>query len=271
MGAFTFDFIVPADLNTNIDNAKLILYGLPQNSLEDANGGTEDLVIGGSITNPPGDLTPPQIELFMEDISFKDGGVTGSNTLLLAHLTDESGINLLREGHEIRASLDGGPEIILNEYYQASQDTFMEGWVAYPMNNLEKGLHTITFKAFDTYNNEGMATINFKVANERRLVIENFINYPNPVMDHTTFSFEHNRSGDNLYIEASIITSSGEIVQKLEWRIDNSPTTIDGLNWDGGNLEGKNLAPGIYICRLIVRSRIDGANNQAFRKMLIIK
>jgi hypothetical protein len=64
---------------------------------------------------------------------------------------------------------------------------------------------------------------------------------------------------------------SGEIVQNLEWQIDNAPTTIDNLTWGDGNFSGKNLTPGVYVGRLLVRSRIDGAKNQAFRRLLIIK
>ena len=270
-GKFHFEFILPEDVGFQIGSAKVTMYAQSENTLDDANGSSLKLIVGGENLTPEVDVTPPSIDLYMEDISFREGGVTGSNTILLAGIEDASGINLLPGQNELIAILDDETELALSEYYEADKDSYMNGWVVLPIDNLDKGFHTIKVYASDVYNNQSVATINFRVENERRLKIENLINYPNPVFDKTTFKFNHNRSGDNLYIQISIISMSGEIVQNLEWQIDNAPTTIDNLTWGDGNFSGKNLTPGVYVGRLLVRSRIDGAKNQAFRRLLIIK
>ena len=53
------------------------------------------------------------------------------------------------------AILDGDETnpFVLNDYYQGDVDDFTKGETNFKFRDLEKGLHTLTFKAWDVYNN----------------------------------------------------------------------------------------------------------------------
>jgi len=170
--------------------------------MKDGRGASQEIVIGGSEEPPENDTTPPDITVYMGDSTFVTGGTIKPNTILVARIFDQSGINISKSGlgQNIQAVLDNSTTFYLNEYYEADLDSYQTGWVNFPINDLEKGPHTITVKVWDTFNNPGEATINFIVSEKGVLVINNLRNYPNPFADITNFTFEHNRPGEDLEV-----------------------------------------------------------------------
>jgi hypothetical protein len=96
-GQFRFSFVVPKDIDYRFDSGKISLYAKAEESLRDA-AGAHVLTVGGSLAEVSADITPPSIRLFMNDTTFISGGITGSNTALLAYISDENGINITRTG-----------------------------------------------------------------------------------------------------------------------------------------------------------------------------
>jgi hypothetical protein len=166
--------------------------------------------------------------------------------------------------------LDDELESIVNRYYKSSLDTYKEGWVTYPYKNLSIGTHKIRLKAWDVHNNFSEAEIEFIVVEDENLAIEKLINFPNPVYDFTQFSFEHNRSGDDLEIFIDILSMEGRLVKRIGLTKNHSPSRISDIYWDGREQNGSKLGSGMYIFRLSIRSLIDGSKNQANQKLIII-
>ncbi len=52
---------------------------------------------------------------------------------------------------------------VLNDYYETDVDDYTKGKLTYPFRDLEPGLHTLTLKAWDVYNNSSTAEIQFIV------------------------------------------------------------------------------------------------------------
>ena len=271
-GNFEVQFIVPKNMSYRPGKGKISLYAVDNNKKTDANGADIDVVFGGSSTNIVSDNTGPKIKLYLGDTTYTGAGEVGANTLLVAKLYDESGINISGYGigNNITATLDNETTFILNDYYTASKDSYQEGLLLFPMNGLEKGKHTIQLKAWDTHNNSGEATIEFMVADPSGLSISNFKNFPNPFSDYTTLMFEHNRSGENLEINLQIISRHGEILEDIDFQVNNSPAKVELFEWDGSRSTGEKLNKGIYIFKLSVRSMADGAKNQEYQKVIII-
>jgi flagellar hook assembly protein FlgD len=96
------------------------------------------------------------------------------------------------------------------------------------------------------------------------------LNYPNPFRDMTTFSFEHNRSGEDLEVIIQIYSREGRLVKVVAGESVNSEFRINDIQWDGRGGSGKKLETGIYIYRVNVRSLVDGAKNEEFKKLVII-
>lgn len=268
-GWFSVEFIIPKNILYNYGSGKISMYASTEST--DASGSNNQIVIGGSTTSIISDITPPEIYLFMEDTSFHQGMIVKPNTLLVARFFDESGITISNSDlkQNLQAILDDSVEFDLNSYYETEIDSYKKGWVHFPISGLETGPHQIVVKAWDTNNNPGEATISFIVSEKDQLVIENLRNYPNPMVSNTTFTFEHNRAGEDLEIHLQIYDGNGAVVKETRYEMYQSFSVADGIEWDGRNSTGEKMRPGIYYYRIIVRSTEDGAHSQQYQKLII--
>lgn len=271
-GSFHIEFIVPKNIDYALGNGKLLLYALDQEHLEDAHLGYIDIVIGGSAPEPLEDNTPPVISLYMDDISFESGGLTGSNTLLVAHIKDESGINIAHGGlgQDIVATLNNSAEFVLNDFFESEIDTYKEGWINYPFSDLPEGHYTLRLKAWDTFSNSSEKHLNFIVVSNAKLALQNVFNYPNPFKDETRFSIDHNRAKDNLEIVVNIYSMEGKLINTIQTITDNSDSIIDSVIWDGTDKSGNKISSGIYIYKVIVKSLTDSSYDTQYNRLVII-
>jgi hypothetical protein len=272
-GDFSVSFIVPKDISYQNKFGKVSFYADENQSTNDASGNFSRILIGGTSTSFAPDNTPPVIKLYMHDSSFVFGGITGSNTSLIARLSDASGINLSIGGigHEITGILDNGKDvIILNDYYSADIDNYTKGTLTFPLKGLSPGNHTMRVKAWDTYNNSSESYIEFVVANDENMAIQHVLNYPNPFSTHTNFYFDHNRAGDDIEVLVSIYTISGKLIKTIDDHFYASNSHISDINWDGRDDFGDKIGKGVYVYKLNVRSLRDGSNNFKYQKLVIL-
>jgi len=270
-GRFSIDFIIPKNISYQYGKGKISMYAYSSELNTDASGANDNIIIGGSESNIVSDIVPPEISLFIGDTTFSEGMVVKPNTLLVAKFFDDSGITISNSNlnQNIQAILDDTTIFDLNEYYSTDIGTYTSGWIYFPLNNLSTGPHTITVKAWDTQNNPAEAVISFVVSEKDQLVIENLINYPNPMFQTTTFRFEHNRAGEDLEIHLQIYNGSGAIVKESRYEMYQSFTIADGIEWDGLSSTGEKIRAGIYYYRVVVRSSVDGASSQQYQKLII--
>ena len=276
-GVFEFDFIVPRDIGVPVGNGKISFYAKNNSPLQDQAGANFDVQIGGINNNAPEDNEGPIINLFMNDESFVSGGITNEAPTLLAKLQDENGINTASGiGHDIIAILDGDETnpFKLNDYYTTEVDDYQNGTVNYPFRDLEPGLHTLTLKAWDVYNNSSTAEIQFVVYDENEsLVIDNVLNYPNPFVNYTEFWFNHN-SSDVLDVSVQVFTVSGKLVRTLNGQTSGSLKSTSSVSkdivWDGRDDFGEKIGKGVYVYKLTVRSKQLNKQVEKFEKLVIL-
>ena len=128
----------------------------------------------------------------------------GSEMCIRDRINTASGI-----GHDISAVLDGDETnpFILNDFYETELDDFTRGVVNFKFRDLEPGLHTLTFKGWDVYNNSSTQEIQFLVTEESGFALNNVLNYPNPFVSYTEFWFEHSGSiNDFLEVQIQVFT-----------------------------------------------------------------
>ena len=274
-GEFDFDFIVPKDVGMEVDFGKFSFYSKQYNSLKDNNGYDLTVRVGGINENAEEDNLGPEIELFMNDESFINGGITNENPNLIVKLFDENGINTSSGvGHDIVATIDSDQanSYILNDYYQANIDDFQNGTINFPLNNISAGVHTLKLKAWDVYNNSSESEIEFMVFDEDEdLVIDNVLNYPNPFIDYTEFWFNHN-SSTPLNVTIQIFTVSGRLVKTMFGATDSSGNNSFSRDfyWDGRDDFGDKVAKGVYIYQLSVRSEALNKSVSKIEKLVIL-
>ncbi|NDK57095.1 type IX secretion system sortase PorU [Pontibacter fetidus] len=271
-GLFSVAFVVPKDIAYQYGPGKITLYA--SNNTQDALGANTTITVGGTARNIATDNTPPTINLYLEDESFVFGGSTGQHPSLLVKLFDENGINTagLGIGHELIAIVDNNEEnpVILNDYYTSEKDSYQRGRVSYSLKDLSPGPHSIRFKAWDTHNNASEEYIEFFVSNTEDFSLDHVLNYPNPFSTKTTFHFDHNRAGEDLDIQVQIYTISGKLVKTLQTISMASPAHVAALTWNGRDEYNDLLARGVYVYKISVRTRKDGAGVSKFEKLVIL-
>ncbi|WP_066226147.1 type IX secretion system sortase PorU [Formosa haliotis] len=280
-GAFNFDFVVPRDIGIPVGYGRVSFYAKSDTALEDQTGASIDIIkVGGINENAAEDNTGPVINIFMNDENFVTGGITNESPSLLVKLEDENGINTASGiGHDIVAIIDGDETnpYVLNDYYQTEVDDYQRGIVNYPFRDLEPGLHTLTVKAWDVYNNSSTSEIQFVVHNENEnLVISNVLNYPNPFVNYTEFWFNHNSSGP-LDVSIQIFTVSGKLVRTINAQTNTSECCISGASslsrdivWDGRDDFGDKIGKGVYVYKLKVRSAALNKTVEKIEKLVIL-
>ncbi|WP_430929131.1 type IX secretion system sortase PorU [Polaribacter marinivivus] len=272
-GAFSFDFIVPKDIKIAYGKGKISFYA--ENGEIDKAGANFDIVVGGINQNAPEDNIGPEIGLFMNDESFIDGGNTNASPNLIATFSDASGINtsITAVDHDIIAILDGDTSnpIVLNDFYQTELNDFTKGKVVYKFQDLEVGPHTLTLKAWDTYNNSSETTLNFVVVSDTILNLENVLNYPNPFVNYTEFWFNHNKPNEPLEVQVQIFTVSGKLVKTINQNIQTTGNLSREIVWNGLDDFGNKIGKGVYVYKLKVKSTTSNLVSEKYEKLVILQ
>jgi len=276
-GLFSFNFVVPRDIGIPVGNGKVSFYAKTDTPLQDQAGSNFDIQIGGINDNAAEDNIGPTISLFMNDENFVSGGITNESPTLLAKLQDENGLNTASGiGHDIVAILDGDETnpFKLNDYYQTEIDDYQRGTVTYPFRDLEPGLHTLSLKAWDVYNNSSTSELQFVVYDENEsLVIDNVLNYPNPFVNYTEFWFNHN-SSDVLDVSVQVFTVSGKLVKTINGQTTGGSKATSSLSkdivWDGRDDFGDRIGKGVYVYKLTVRSNQLNKQVEKIQKLVIL-
>jgi hypothetical protein len=270
-GRFEFSFIVPKDISYTIGKGKINYYA--QNGSIDAHGHFSEFLIGGTSDQLSGDITGPEIELYLNDENFRNGGITNKDPKIYARVWDENGINTTGNGigHDIIGIMDGNTNnpIVLNEYYQTSLDNYQGGEVIYQLNDLAQGFHSLNVKIWDVFNNSSDELITFKVINSYDLILEQVFNYPNPVTENTFFQFEHNMPDQDLAVRIDIFDFSGRLICSIFRNSRAGGYRSEPIEWDGRDMNGNKIPRGIYPYRVTVESG-EGHYAEQFQKLMIL-
>lgn len=272
-GKFEFGFTVPKDIKIPLGNGKISFYAKTNTPLQNQTGHDFSIKVGGINTNAVADVTAPKIRLYMNDESFINGGITNQSPLFLAFLEDEHGINTASGiGHDIIAYLDGDETkpFILNDFYETELDNYTKGNLKYPFRNLAVGLHTLTFKAWDVYNNIVTADLQFVVVSDETVTLTNVLNYPNPFVNHTEFWFTHNKPGEPLEVQVQIFTITGKIVWTKNQIITTPGSLSRDISWNGLDDFGDKIGKGVYVYKLTVRSTLTNKKTEKIEKLVIL-
>jgi len=270
-GEFSFSFVVPRDIAFNFGNAKLSYYA--HSDTEDAGGFFNDFILGGLDGNVAQDNEGPDIDLYINDTTFISGGLTHENPFFIAHLFDKNGINQSQNGigHDITLVMDEDYSnvMVMNNLYKSSPDDYTSGLLEYPFYDLPDGTHSLTLKAWDSFNNSSTKTVYFVINQNSELSLSEVKNHPNPFTEETTFTFKHTRPGNKLKIELSIFDFLGNYILSYNTEVYSENTAVPFLTWNGRDVNGAKLRTGIYIYTVKVTDEAGQVSVQ--RQKLILR
>ena len=269
-GWFETKFRVPKDISYSYGQGKITCY--ISDGVIDGAGSTEQMVIGGTSSQVLSDDIGPQINLYLNNADFVQGGISGPDPILYAEVFDESGINTTGAGigHDIIAYIDDEQNdvFVLNDYYTGALDDYRGGIIKYPLDELDPGEHTLTLKVWDINNNSSTASIVFVVEPGNELVTNNLTNFPNPFSDFTTIQYEHNSPGVH-NVQFSVFDLSGRIIADYSFTNIESGFVSQPIIWDGTTNTGGKVQAGLYPYRLIINTQ-DGKRSIIHQKLIII-
>ena len=268
-GTIRAEFIVPKDISYRDDFGRMTVYF--SNPGSDGAGYTTNILVGGTDTSGAADTQGPAIRLYLDHRSFRPGDAVGAQPLLIADLSDPSGINTSGSGvgHRLEAWIDDRAESIdLSPYYTCTTDRFDSGTVQYRLPRLADGSHSLRLRAWDTYNNSSSTETRFDVGTGSGLTLSKVLNVPNPFSNSTVFTFEHNQAVP-VDAEVRIYTVAGRLIQSLE--ITGISERFVRIPWDGRDRDGDIIANGVYLYKIIARTQDRRFANEALGKLSVLR
>lgn len=270
-GKFEVSFVVSKDINYNLAAGRVTMYAQHATENRDANG-FYAVQIGASNNNAPTDNTPPTAQIWIENKMFVSGAKVPSNTTLLAEISDENGINLTGYGvgREITAVLDGEATqtFILNDYFEYEEGSYKNGTIAFPLQDLKVGKHTLTFTVWDNYSNPTTIEVDFYVENKPIEVTE-ITPYPNPFWSNVEFNVTHTRTGDDIEVVLVVYDVLGRAVRTIRQNYLDNNGNFSNLSWNGRDNEGASVKNGMYICKIYIHSLQDNAVGTSTVKVIL--
>ena len=255
-GKFSFRFQLPRDIAYQYGKAKLSYYAVDTVNFDDASGYFDLFEIGG--TNPA--ITPdtqgPEIELYINDKTFKNGDIVPSNNILLAELNDPQGIHHLGNsiGRDIVLEFisPDNNSVILNSHFEPETDNFGAGTIHFPLNQLEDGTYQLMLKAWDLHNNSSTSAITFVIDSKASLTLHRVFNYPNPFSTSTAFIFDHNKPQAIFDYELTIYALDGRPLVILSGKTGTQGNRSEPILWDGKDASGQIIPTGTYVYRILL-------------------
>ena len=228
-GRFSVSFTVPAGVNPAFGFGRVYAYAVRADSLADAAGGYQNLVMGGSGTLPP-DSRPPSLTL-----SLANNAPTPTDPTVTVRLrvADDTGINLTQTTLNLGPTLqlNNDPPTPLAEYFLGEADG-RQGEFVYPLRNLAPGQYTLRARVSDLNNNLAETTLGFTVNNQAGLGISRLVGAPNPVRAESNWLLTHNQPGQPLAWTWRLIDMTGRVVLEQQDSCQDCAATVvaGGLN-----------------------------------------
>ena len=272
-GKFSVLFIVPKSINYSDENGRVVFYAINETSTEEANGSSEEFLVGGIDDNVTNDTIGPEIFMYLNDREFVDGDAVNANPVFVAELYDESGIQYNGNGigHELQLCVDGDPKRTynLNSSYSSVNGNFTRGNVYFSgMEDLAPGAHWLTFRAWDMMNNTSSQSMRFVVGKNLEPEVLSLMLESDVISGQTNFHVGYDFPGLECIFTLEIFSTAGTVQWKQEIKTSSNNGVVT-IPWDGRNGDGAWLNNGIYICR--VTASYEGGRKSHKEKKFILK
>ncbi len=266
-GKFEQTIFLPRNLFFNTPGVKLVAYAWHGHSI--GLGLKKDIVFSGTDPADVSDSTGPRImvrPVYANQKWNTGAGLTDRLVGMLPleceiNLYDESGIDVIGTGPDEGLTLEVAGAMMkqnINHKFLFDEGDFRNGsaTVTFEEGDLEDGEHEMIVSAQDMLGNVSRASIVLEVVGMSEFKLGHVFNYPNPFRmgQKTRFYFYPSNTYANdpsrpWYgtIQASIrvYTLSGKLIQVIR-------DAGNGQEWDGRDRWGNQLAPNVYLYRVVV-------------------
>ena len=275
-GHFTVRVIIPSEVNNEYDNyspSMINLYAYDSRDTLEAKGANSDFYIYGYEDDEVADTIGPNIiTMGLNDETFVNGSDVNESPLLLATVSDDSGVNFSSAGigHSMTLTLDG--TISYNDLLSYYTPQFAEegtlGSISYQLNDLATGPHTLRLRVWDVYNNVSEKTISLNVVKGLAPEIADVYCAANPASVETSFYVKHNRPDAVVTVTIEVYDLLGRRVWSTTQSGRSDMYTSTPVTWDLTDAGGRRVPRGIYVYRATIST--DGIKEATKAKKLAV-
>ena len=275
-GRFNVRVIIPSEVNNEYDNYRpslINLYAYDRRDSLEASGSNSDFYIYGYEDEVVADTIGPVIvSMGLNNENFVDGSQVNESPLLLATVSDESGVNFSSAGigHSMSLTLDGTNSFndLVSYYTPMFAEEGTLGNINYQLSDLTPGTHTLRLRVWDVYNNMGEKTITFNVVNGLAPEIADVYCANNPASVETSFYVKHNRPEAVVSITIEVYDLMGRLVWNTTQSGRSDMYTSTPVTWDLTDSGGRRVPRGIYVYRATIST--DGIKEATKAKKLAV-
>ena len=286
-GKFTSKLVLPTELmprnqatgttaETMYDNfspSLLNMYAYCTRDSSEAMGSSDRFIIYGYDAEEQSDTIGPTIHyLRMNSDQFASGDVVNESPLVIARVSDESGINYSSAGigHAMTLTLDGKTTYsdAIDYFTPYAVSSGSAGDLRYQLNDLAAGEHTLRLRAWDVYNNAGEATIAFTVVPGLKPEITDVYASVNPAREETNFYVRHNRPDALINFGIEVFDLMGRLVWKSQQSGVSSSNTSFPITWNLTDMGGRRVPRSIYVYRATIST--DGKQETTKSKKIAV-
>ena len=271
-GRFSINVAMPQELSQNFRPATMSLYAYSTDSDIDAVGLCNDFYVYGFDDTAAADTIAPTIEsLVLNHEDFNSGDIVNTTPMLIAQVSDNVGINVSTAGigHQMVAILDGKQTFTgISNYYTPASDGSPSGVINYPIDDLQPGMHSLTFRVWDTAGNSAQQTIDFGVSEGLAPKIYDVYSDANPASTSANFYLRHNQPDNMVTVTITVYSLMGRPVwsRTVSGRSDMFLTMP--VTWDLTDTAGRRVGRGIYLYRASITS--DGQNFETASRRIAV-
>lgn len=255
-GRFDVTISMPSEVADNFRPAALNMYAYSESTGREAIGCNRQFYVYGYDDSADPDTDAPKIEYaYLNHDSFLPGSTVNESPMFLAAVSDDVAINLSTAGigHQMTLKLDDSrtfTDVAL--YYTPAADGSPSGTVAYPVDNLTQGHHTLTFRVWDTSGNPASKTLAFYVEPGALPKIFDIYTDVNPASTHANFYLTHNRPDSRLTVSLDIYDMMGHRVWTTTVTDRSDMFLSAPITWQLTDMAGRRVQRGIYIYRATI-------------------
>lgn len=260
-GEFEISLTMPSEVADNFRPGAMSLYAISADKANDAADTFRNFYIYGFDDQATADLNAPKIEyMYMNHDSFEDGSTVNAAPMLIARVSDDTGINLSTAGvgHQMSVRIDRKDSYSdVAASFSPDEDGSPAGTISYRLPELMPGDHELEFRVWDVNGNSASKTLTFSVDSSAAPSIFDVWTDASPARNEANFYVSHDRPDEILNVTVEVFDFNGT----LQWsetatgRADMFSSSP--VKWNLVNNSGQRVNRGIYI----YRARIATSDN----------
>lgn len=274
-GRFTLDIQMPSEIADNYRPAALNIFVDGGTTDNQAVTNYRDFYVYDTDWDAEADTVAPVIEsMYLNNPSFADGDIVCESPVLFATVSDNRALNMSQAGigHQMLLTLDGGTTYTdVSNFYTPADDGSPSGTIAYPLADLNDGMHDLRLRVWDTSSNSAVRTVSFGVDHAKTPVLYDIYTDANPASVQANFYLVHDRPDQMIQVTISVCNMLGKEVWSTTTTMRSDIAASTPVTWDLTDNAGRRVRRGIYLYRATVSvPGIDGSESNTAAKRIAV-